>query len=364
MNYYKKQEVPIVSIPYKLFTCSNNYWRDIFMVFLILFVFFLFLNKTKFNKTKFNKTFIIALFSLIVLILMFNMVSNRLKIDETFLQTKHRYAVCIWGELRSINSTIDSFYSNLVEPLNADVFLMVQKTNDNEMDRKIDLFKERVIEKYMYDKPVDLNDVFKNYNELKERSADNYLINSNSQIYYNFHMIYENFGDVFESNYDYIILTRSDFLYLFPFPDLLNYSNESDTFWCYDGHEWWGVNLCLICVSSSYIKRYLNSFYLYLNDNAYMERLNSNILNLEKFAKMIFDDNGWNIGKIENNAFITADGENEKTTWGSITFSNEHNVFYKYTEQLNNTYTALEKYNNGKKWNLIETPTNKRLVLE
>jgi len=277
---------------------------------------------------------------------------------------KKKYAVCMWGELRSVNSTIDNFYTNLVEPLDADVFLVVQKTHDSNMDGKINLFEKHVIAKQMYDRPENLGEVFKNYTQLVEYDKHNYLINSNVQIYNNFHVINKYFGDIFESNYDYIILTRSDFLHLFPFPDILNYSNDLNTFWCYDGHEYGGVNLCLVCVPSIYIKQFLIGYYSYLNDEQKIEKLKNGELNIEKFTKMIFDDNGWKIGKIDNNAFITCDDANVKTTWGQVQFSDEHNVYYKYIEQLDNTNNALNKYNEGKKWKLIERSGNKHLVID
>jgi hypothetical protein len=315
-----------------------------------------------FNKTK----ILFLLFIILILLIIFNFIYlyfQKTNYENYNNINKLKYAICIWGELRGVKSTIEKFYINLIKPLNADVFLMVQKTNDENMDSSFDLFQENVIEKVLYDRPDNIKDNYKKFNELNEKNSENYIIDSALQVYYNFYKIYEKFGDVFEEKYDYIIFTRSDFLHMFPFPDMLEISNQTDIFWCYDGSEWGGVNFNLVCVPSFYVKKYISNFYYYLQEDKYINKLKNMSLNGEKYAKFIFDDNNWKIGKIENNAFITTDSNNERTTWNKVQFSEKYNVFYKYEEQLNNTYDALQKYNDGKKWKYIETDYN-RLILD
>jgi hypothetical protein len=263
-----------------------------------------------------------------------------------------KYAVCIWGELRSIDNTINNFYNNLITPLNADLYLMVQNTNDNNMDSRFDLFKNNVIHKEIYNNPDNIIDLYQNYNKLKQNN--NFIIDSHLKIYYNFYKIYEKYGQLFEDNYDYVIFTRSDFLHLFPFPDILRLIDTNDIFWCYDGHEHGGVNICLICVPSIYIKDYLKSFYTYLQDVNNIEKLNELNLNIESYTKLIFNENKWKIGKIQNNAFITAESFNTKTTWAKILYSETHNVYYKYQEQLDNTIDSLGLYKLNKEWTYVK----------
>jgi len=210
------------------------------------------------------------------------------------------------------------------------------------------MFKNKVINKELYNKPENIENIYTNYNVL-EKKNNNYLSNSHLQIYYNLYKIYEKFGDTFEKKYDYIILTRSDFLYLFQFPNILELNNNN-IFWCYDGHEYDGINTCLICVPSIFIKSYLSSFYNYLQNVNNVNILNNLDLNVEQYTKFIFDDKKWKIGKIQNNAFITADDNNTRTTWGTINYSDKYKVYYKYEEQLNNAYNALNDYNSNKKW--------------
>jgi hypothetical protein len=271
-----------------------------------------------------------------------------------------KYAVCMWGQLRSIKTIIENLYKNVLEPLDADFFIMAQKTG-RDIDNNIDLFKTE--NKIMYESP-DVTKIFINYNNLLKNN--NYINIPYLNIYYNFYEIGKTFGDIFEQNYEYIILTRSDFLHLFPFPDISSFFDKEDLhFWCYNGHEWGGINATLICVPSKYIKSYLFSFYTYLQDSNNITRFNniSNNLNVELFIKIIFDDNNWKIGKIEPNAFITASSFNEITTWGKVYYSNRYNIFYKYDDQLERAFTCLNKYKNNEKWHLCDSNGTYNIIL-
>jgi hypothetical protein len=268
-------------------------------------------------------------------------------LNNKSIQTqRHKYAVCLWGELRAIKTVRERFYKNLVHPLNADVFVVVQK---GYKDADISLLDEKIVEKITYDKPPIT--IYKNYDKLEKH--DNYMIDSNLQIYYNFYYIHEKLGDILESNYDYVIITRSDFLHMFEFPNVASLCDES-IFWMYDGHEFDGLNCgCFVCVPQMFIKKFLKCFFEYLQDDTNISKLNKMNLNIERYAKLMFAENSWRIGKMQNNAFITCDSMNEKTTWGSIKYSKKYKVFYKYIDQLNNTFNALVHYNNGERWNYI-----------
>lgn len=254
-----------------------------------------------------------------------------------------KYAVCIWGELRAIPLIRDNLYKNLIKPLHADLFIVVQKGYKEE---DIDLFNENVVSKELYDKPN--IDIYVNYDKLTKN--DNYLIDSMLQVYYNFYYIYQNYGDILEQNYDYIIMSRSDFMHVFEFPNILDLTNNNNIFWLYDGMEYGGISPNLICVPSKFIKDYLKVSYEFLQDEKNIDELNSISLNVEQYFKFLFNKKKWEIGNIQNNSFITCEYPDEKSTWGIIKYSETHNVCYKYDEQLNNSYDGLEQYNNNQKW--------------
>jgi hypothetical protein len=271
-----------------------------------------------------------------------------------------KYAICMWGEPRSIKSTINNFNKYLLEPLNADLFIVTQKTN-TDIDKNIYLFKKNVISIKPYNKYENTDKILKILNKLDNK--ENYIINATIQIYLNMYNIFINFGNIFNNNYEYIILTRSDFLHLFEFPNI-DSIRDKNIFWCYEGHEWGGINFNLLIVPSKYIKEYLFSMYDMLNDFKNIDLLNSLSLNIEKFIKLIFDKNKWEIGRIENNAFITADSKNEITNWGKIQYDKELKSYYKYQEQVDNIKVSLKKYKNGKRWKYINEEGNKFIILD
>jgi len=271
-----------------------------------------------------------------------------------------KYAVCMWGQLRSLEIVIGNLYKNLLETLKADLFVMVQKTGTN-IDKNIDLLKTE--NKIIYESP-DVTKIFINHSKLLKNN--NYINIPYLNVYYNWYEIGKTFGDIFEQNYEYIILTRSDFLHLVPFPDISSLYEKKDLlYWCYDGHEWGGINSTLICVPSKYIKSYLFSYYTYLQNSNNIKRLNSmsHNLNTEFFTKIIFDDNNWKIGKVEPSAFLTASNFNEITTWAKIEYSKVYKVFYKYEDQMNFAFTSLRKYKNNNKWTLCNSNGNYNIIL-
>jgi hypothetical protein len=265
-----------------------------------------------------------------------------------------KYAVCIFGQLRAIDTVIKNFNNFLIKPLDADLYVLVQESG-TDIDKNINLFETD--NKIIYN-PPDTNNIFVNLDKLtqSDEANKNYIIKSHLNIYYNFYKLKKTFGDIFEKKYKYIILTRSDYLHLFNFPDILKLTNKNNTdlFWCYDGHEYGGINNTLICVPSKYIKDYLSSAFNYLQNSNNINRLNNLTLNIEQFYKLIFDDNKWKIGKIQHNAFLTASNINGLTTCKPILYSEKHNVFYKYIEQLTNSFDALNIYNKNNKWKFVD----------
>ena len=271
------------------------------------------------------------------------------------------YAVVIWGQLRASCTVMDNFNKFLIEELDADLFVVGQITKTH-IDDFIDVFDTP--NKILYD-PPDISKVFTHY-DLLDKTKNNYMLNCCAQIYYNWHKINELFGDVLEQNYKYIILTRSDYLHLFPFPNILNVCDnniDESKCWVYDGHEWGGINGTLICVPSTIIKHYLSSFYDYLQDSNNITTLNDRSLNIEGYMRFLFSNFKWTIGKIENNAFITATNAQEITTYGHVYYCQKYNVFFKYKDGLNQAFDALQKYDQQQKWVLTNMNNVSRIIL-
>jgi hypothetical protein len=290
---------------------------------------------------------------LIFIIILFILIKKYKKVEPF----EKKYAICIWGQLRAVN-TINAFYENIANPLNADVFLVIQKTN-TENDENINLYNTD--KKIMYDNPDNIKDKYNSF-EYNEEIDGNFADNRHLKILYNLLKIHEEYGDIFEKNYEYIILTRSDYLHLFKFPDIIDLSHMNNIFWCYDGHEYGGINNTLICVPSSYIKDYLFSCYNNINTN--IENLKNKNMCIEEYFKTIFDEKKWKIGKMDNNAFLSANSSNEITTTIQPLYSEKYDVYYKYEYQLNSSYDNLEKYKNGGHWKYIIKDDTPFLIIE
>jgi len=297
---------------------------------------------------------IFYLFVLVICIVLFIIIKNNEKNNETFGK---KYAICIWGQLRAEN-TIKFFHENLSNPLNADIFLVVQKTNTDN-DKSINFYNTD--KKVMYHNPDNIKDNYHPF-EFNEEIDGNFADDRHLKILYNLFKIYELYGNIFEKEYEYIILTRSDYLHLFKFPDVSELSKTNNIFWCYDGHEYGGVNNTLICVPSIYIKDYLFSCYNNMNIN--IENLKNKNMCIEAYFKTIFDEKKWKIGKIESNAFLSATSTNEITTTIQPLYSEKYNVYYKYEYQLNSAYDNLEKYKNINQWKYIIKDDTPFLIIE
>lgn len=294
--------------------------------------------------------------------------------------TKKDYAVCIYGQLRGVKSSIGKFYENLIDVLDADLYLLVQKTN-TDIDNDIHLFEKKVLKKVLYDAPKDIESMYVNYYKYnKLLRDDNYICYASLQIYFNLCMMCDMFGETLEKNYRYIILTRSDFHNLFPFPNILQLCDTDDTLWHYDINSYGGINGSLICVPSKYIKFFLKLFKSFLDDSKNIDLLNCVQcckecpwirLNSEVYLKMIIDINKctqkWNTGKLRSNTFLSASSAQEITTWGSISYDPVTNLYYKYETQYRDALSGQnEYYNESKKWTLqynVDDDTKRILLL-
>lgn len=280
---------------------------------------------------------------ILIIIVLLGVIFNNYR--EEF-ENKKRYAICLWGQLRGVKTTKDSFYTNIVEPLQADVFILANKA-DNSIDNSMDLFERSIVDKKFYDRPSDIKTVYHNYNKLEIKN--NYLANSNISLYYNWYKMNEMFGEVLEKNYDYIILTRSDMYYVFPFPDIMSLSNNDNIIWQYSNHSFGGINPNLVCVPSKIIRKYLSMYYEYLQEN-HIEELNKLDMNIEAYSLLLVQKNNWPIGKIMPNSFISADKLDEITTWGQVKYDEKRNIYYKYEVQVEDAYASLDLYKKNPVW--------------
>lgn len=260
------------------------------------------------------------------------------------------FAIVMWGELRAIPTIIHNFNNNFVNSLNADVYVICQRTNTY-IDDYFNNINHNVRHKSMYDKP-NINFVYSRLSELG--AQDNCVLPQCLNIFYNWNKINDDIGDLLSSQYKYIILTRSDYNHIVSFPNINNLVNDTNTnlIWTYDGSEYEGINMNLMVIPNYLIKNFLTCVNDALNNpNKYP--IKDQNCNIEMLIKKIFDQNNWKIGKIDNNAFITCQNSSERTTWKQISFSQKYNVFYKYEDNLEKAQETLRRTKNNKCWKYI-----------
>ena len=114
-----------------------------------------------------------------------------------------KIAVCIFGELRGVCNTIDSFNKYIIEDLDADVYIHAQKTN-TAIDNNIEYYQKNVCHKVLYDKP-DVHEYYKYLDRLRKltskHACKDFIYEPALQIYLNFHLIDKILGEKFEKEY-------------------------------------------------------------------------------------------------------------------------------------------------------------------
>ena len=264
------------------------------------------------------------------------------------------YAVVMWGELRAIPTIIENFKKNLLEELNADLYVVVQKTG-LPIDKNIQLLRNtnKIVYEHMYDKPQNFHSIYPYLGSLGNQ--DNCINNGNLNICYNWFVIDSLIGDKLENEYEYVILTRSDYNHILPFPDIKKICNGvyGNIVWSFEGCEFGGINMNIRAVPKNLIKKVLTQMNECLNSPENYNIKDKN-LNIEQLVAIVYQKYEFILGKMCNTAFITADSKDERTTWADIQYSPTRNVFFKYVVNFENAFQALELY----------TKLNKRYALK
>ncbi len=263
------------------------------------------------------------------------------------------YAVVMWGELRTIPLIIENFKKNLLDELKADLYVIVQKTG-LPTDENIKLLSNDngLVYQYMYDKPSNFNDIYPSLSTLgNQYNCINCNENGTLNLYNNWSIIDDLIGYNLEKEYEYIILTRSDYNHILPFPDIKNIVDikYNDTVWSYEGCDWEGINMNMRIVPNTLIRNVLTQVSKFLNSPLEHYEIKDKYFNIEKLIDFIYKKQNIVIGRICNTGFIIANDRNDRTTWGPILYSDKHKVYYKYHENLEFTFESYNLYMNEKK---------------
>lgn len=279
-----------------------------------------------------------------------------------------KIALCLYGQIRGVNSCLDSLIENVTNPWEADVFLCFNNSSQEDLIKTSKKFN-KVIKAEIYENE-DLNTCFsksfyKNLIEYAKQTLKNDsslysydvnflapLVGSHSALlarmnWFKLAKMIENYIN----EYDYFLITRPDHFYTFP---IFNKSFlNSEYIFKYDGHDWGGINSDFLIIPSNIVLDWLNFNKSFLNDEQYVDYIISGMekirrKNSEYLTKLMFDYKKWNIKTLSMNSFISSDSPEDKTTYQPIKSSEEH--IWKYDCQFSK---CLENYNlwqNGYVW--------------
>lgn len=281
---------------------------------------------------------------------------------------KLKVAICLVGEPRGIKSCFSSLFENLIEPLNADVFYSFNRATIED-DEKIKLINKNLIfgelkEKADLTKTIVPESLISKLIEEDFSPTTNWVGTVNGYrggICYR-HLDFKRMAEILSdkiNNYDYFIITRSDFFYLFPIFDFsILKSEDIIKHKGFDNNEDTGMNWEFIICSKNKVLEFLNSPFIFMNDEKLQDLVIKEIAprprNNESFQKIISDFYNWRVSEMEINGFISADSYSESTTWGKIDQCADTGRFFKYREMYYKALSNYEKYKISKIWSKID----------
>lgn len=279
-------------------------------------------------------------------------------------QGKPRVAICLTGEPRGIESCFDSLLKNVIEPLSASVFYSFNRATqeDEKKIKVIDKYAEfgELKEKCDLRKTLCPDSLFNKLEPVDFTGQSNWVGTINSQrggVCYR-HWDFKKISEIIKDkilNFDYFIITRTDFRYLFPIFDFsILKDQEIVKHKGFDNYSHTGMNWEFIIASQSKVLEFLESPFRFMNQeelqDIIIDKIKNRPRNNESFQRIIAEFYEWKITEMDINSFISADSVSEKTTWGTIHKCSQSGYHYKYSEMF---FTALEncsKYNQSKKW--------------
>lgn len=312
-------------------------------------------------KLKLNKKILFLVLFFIFLVILIVYILYMFK--ETFVLKKKKYAVCLYAQQRAIKETVDSLYENVLNHLDADLFLALKKT-DIETENKFELYKDRLVGKHIYEQP-DFTDKYKEeYEYIKLHNNDNnnkFRVNFYS-IMHNFHVINTEFTKTFEDNYEYIIFSRTDMKYLIPFPDILEITDNNEIIWScnrtngLNGRILW-FDLNTFAIPSKYIRQIFHDFYYYatsIEELKSNERL-QNLFDIEEYTMRVVNlHNNHEFGLFDSILNFTFNNEIVKNTGKAYFYNEKYKTNTRNNEELETTYNNLSNFESGgKKWKYI-----------
>lgn len=279
---------------------------------------------------------------------------------------KPKVAICLVGEPRGIKSCIDSFYKFIADPLEATIFYSFNRATPED-EQKVSLINKRVAFGELKEKP-DLRKALvpdSLYNKLQREDfyvQSNWVgtINGNTGGVCYRHVDFKRMAEIISDkvqDFDYFVVTRTDFRYLFPIFDfsILKY-HDIVKHKGFDNEPKTGMNWEFVICRAETVLQYLNSPFVFMNDEGLQDLLIGEFSrrprNNESMQKVIAEFYEWHSAEMEINGFISADSFDERSTWGHVDQCGQTGMFFKYRDMYCTAIENEKKFQDCPNWRL------------
>lgn len=260
-----------------------------------------------------------------------------------------KFAMLVMFELRAIKKTINTLYKHIIDPYDADIFILCQRQFEDD-DKNIQLFDRKVIHRELYDKSDPHlffnNDVTKIYPSL---NWNNY---GQLQMYINFYKMAEVIKP-YINDYDYFLFFRSDIEVLFPFPDRELFEKVDKGLYTIDPEY---TKNCGGIGHPMYIhKDYILPFLTCSYDKIVSATKDDNFskTNQEWFLTLSMRRQKMEYSLFKNiNYFYTVETLQDYTTWSTPQVHPVYKILCKKPQQVNEAYSNLKLWNEGYRWGI------------
>lgn len=260
-----------------------------------------------------------------------------------------KFAMLVMLELRAIKKTINTLYKYIIDPYDADIFILCQKQFEDD-NKNIELFDRKVIYKELYDKPDP--HIFFNNAITKQWSCRNWNNYSCLQIYINLYKM-ANIIKPYINDYDYFIFIRPDIEVLFPFPDKELFEKVDKKLYSIDANyaiSHGGIGHPMY-IHRDYILEFLTCSYDRIVSSTKDDDFT--MFNQEAFLTHSMKKQQLEYTLFKNlNYYYTVETLQDYTTWSKPSIHPVYNVLCKYDSQVSEAYNNLKLWNEGYRWGI------------
>lgn len=286
---------------------------------------------------------------------------------------KRKTLVAFLAEARAAELTYENIKTNLLDVLDADLAVCIGITDDYQYSNP---FYQKAKYKFVYKEPSDYGEAFdyayetisndnpaadnlfpwRNFLKIKDHLLggvkdhhDQHPGSAGILIFYRWLLLKNIVDNNLLDEYDFFVITRSDYIYKLPHPEIDLFSNH--LIYIPDGEAYGGVTDRHVVLPKKFVIPYLNM-------------LNKMILNGEDYYKKMEPSTDWNLERFidfhlkENNIrqyvrffpyiMYTVRPIGGSTRWAGGTFSEQHNYYIKYPTEYKSACEIEEAFNKSR----------------